>query len=272
MLTECVRDQASAADGPRKALYLRGGADLRVTLDGPALRVQRPARAVQWYPLARLSRVLSARAVRWDSRALLACADIGVPVAFVDRGGRVLGLLVGSTAADDDLFWRLCAMANQPTGTHRYGVWRDTMERHVLRVVARQTRLTDVELSAEQWRQRLAEEKGRYAPRARWEAIEQCMAGLVTALSAELLAAIGLNATRLALLSNGLSCLDDLAGLLGWALQWPVLDALRARAHGEVTGDGDEDAHWVALFEAQVPDLRRLGQRLLECLEQVLAG
>ena len=52
------------APGLRKPLYLRGGPGMRVEADGPALRVQRPAQAAQWFPLVRLARVVSSGAVQ----------------------------------------------------------------------------------------------------------------------------------------------------------------------------------------------------------------
>ncbi|MEZ5581401.1 MAG: CRISPR-associated endonuclease Cas1 [Candidatus Competibacteraceae bacterium] len=269
MRTDCLADRTATTSGPRKPLYLTGGGELWVALDGPALRVKHSARAAQWYPLVRLTRVVSARTVRWDSQALLACAAVGIPVVFVDRRGQVQGLLVGSVPPEQDLFWRLCERANHPVGQQCYSAWRKTMEQHALSVL-QQTQLALVGLNATQARRQLAEEKHRYASCTQCAAIERHLAGLVTALSAELLGDIGLNATRLALLNNGLHCLDDLAELLGWALEFPVLNALQAHAEGKATFALEDKRQWVGLFEAQVSDLRRLGQQLLTCLDQAL--
>lgn len=79
------------AEGLRKPLYLQGGNELSVDLDGPALRIGQPGRAAVFYPLARLARVLSKGEVRWHCEALLACADGGVPVVFLGEEGGVRG-------------------------------------------------------------------------------------------------------------------------------------------------------------------------------------
>lgn len=271
MTTECATAATESDEIPPKPLYLGGTPPPRVELDGPALRVTRPAHAAQWYPLVRLSRVFSARSVRWDSRALLACAALGIPVLFVDRASRILGLLVGSAARDDGRFWRICALATRPDGARRYSEWRQAMECHALRVVAWQTQLPLAGLETAQVRERLAEEKSRHAPPLLWQAIERRLGGLLTLLCAELLTHAGLNAQRLACLNNDLDSLEDLAGLLAWALELPLLQALRERTVVENLGTGQEAFDWTALFEAQVPDLRRLAKLMLDCLEQALA-
>jgi len=65
-----------------KPLYIES-ADARVRLDGPALRVEASLRAAQWFPLNRLSRVITNHRSEWSTDALLACAQQRIAVCFV---------------------------------------------------------------------------------------------------------------------------------------------------------------------------------------------
>ncbi|NJN48116.1 MAG: hypothetical protein HC808_18385 [Candidatus Competibacteraceae bacterium] len=135
MQTKPVRTLEPEADG-RKPLYLGGGAGLSVDLDGPALRVRRSERAVSWFPLARLARVVSIVTVHWQYSALLACADQGVPVVFVDRAGDVHGYLFGRAVQQTERFWRLCLLASGSAGSIGIATggrrWRNARHRHSL--------------------------------------------------------------------------------------------------------------------------------------------
>lgn len=263
------------APGPRKPLYLRGGPGMRVDADGPALRVRRPARAAQWFPLARVARVVSSGAVEWDCEALLACAEAGTPVVFLQRDGSVRGYLFGGDVRSRDphdlLYTRLRARLTRPGGMARYGTWRDAMTRAAVRALAAQLggRL-DHEAPC-RVRQKLAETRRRYAGAGPAALIEGRLRGWLAALSAELLAEVGLDAARWPKLDFGMDLAGDLAELLGWALEFPVLTALEARLRGEPGAPNlVEEGQLLDLFERHAPDLRRLGLDGLHDLRQRL--
>ncbi|NJN48115.1 MAG: hypothetical protein HC808_18380 [Candidatus Competibacteraceae bacterium] len=86
----------------------------------------------------------------------------------------------------------------------------------------------------------------------------------------QLLSEAGLSADRLALLQGAMDLLEDVTALLGWALEWPVLFVLYARAQGKPAVDLDDETELTALFETQTEDLRRLGQMMLGCLRSKL--
>lgn len=263
------------APGPRKPLYLRGGPGMRVEADGPALRVRRPARAAQWFPLTRLARVVSSGAVQWDCEALLLCAETGTPVVFLQRDGSVRGYLFGGAARSRDphdlLYTRLRARLSRPDGMARYGEWRNAMTRAAIRALGAQLgrRLDDE--PPHRLRQALAETRRRYAGAGPAALIEGRLRGLLSGLSAELLAEVGLDATRWTKLDFGVDLAADLAGLLGWALETPVRVALEARLRGEPGAlNLIEEGQLIGLFEQHVPELRRLGLDGLHHLRQWL--
>lgn len=263
------------APGPRKPLYLRGGPGMRVDADGPALRVRRPARAAQWFPLARLARVVSSGAVEWECEALLACAAAGTPVVFVQRDGSVRGYLFGGDARSRDphdlLYTRLRARLSRPGGMARYGVWRNAMTRAAIRALGAQLGQGLVDEAPHRLRLALAETRRRYAGPGPAALIEGRLLGWLCGLSAELLAEVGLDAARWTKLDFKFDLIGDLAELLGWALEAPVLAALEARFRGEPEAlDLVVEAQLLGLFERHAPDLRRLGLDGLHQLRQWL--
>ncbi|HWO99026.1 MAG TPA: CRISPR-associated endonuclease Cas1 [Methylococcus sp.] len=124
-----------------KPLYLEGG-DTKVRLDGPALKVLAPARAAGWFPLRRVSRVVSARQVDWALDALLACAEAGITVQFVDSDGTLVARCLGPYPVDPGAIGsRLERLWQREDGISRYGDWRRATERMAVRSVLRRAGL-----------------------------------------------------------------------------------------------------------------------------------
>lgn len=263
-----------AAPGPRKPLYLQAGAGLRVVLDGRALCVRRPAKAAVLYPLARLARVVSRGAVNWDCEALLGCAEAGVPVVFLYRDGAVRGYLFGGDAGSRDphdlLYTRLRARLTRPGGLARYGAWRENMTRLAIRALGQRLGQSLADREVARVRQTLAQTRRRYAAAGACALIEGRVRGLVAGLGAQALAEAGLDAARWAKLNLGVDPPGDLADLLGWALEEPLLATLRARFEGGPAPDLNDEAQLTGWFEAHAADLRRLGHAWLHQLRQWL--
>lgn len=99
--------------------------------------------------------------------------------------------------------------------------------------------------------------------------IEQRVRGLLARLSAQVLEEVGLGAACWPKLEFALDLAGDLAELLGWALEWPLLEALQTRFGGGPGPDLTDEAQLIGLFEAHVAELRRLG---LEWLNQLRQG
>lgn len=262
------------APGPRKPLYLRGDPGLRVDMDGPALRLRRPAKAVVWYPLARLARVVSSGMVAWDGEVLLACAEAGVPVVFLRRDGSVRAYLAGSGMRSRDphalLYSRLRARLSRPGGMTRYGDWRMAMTHAAIRALGAQWGESLEDEPPHRLWHALAVTRRRYAGAGPCTLIEGRLYGLLAGLSAELLMEAGLDAARRSQLADGPDLAKDLADLLAWALAAPLLAVMERRFRGESAPDLLDEAQLIAWFESYVMDLRRLGLDALYQLRQWL--
>jgi hypothetical protein len=256
------------AEDLRKPLYLQGRNGLAVMLDGPALRIEQPERAAVLYPLARLARVLSKGGVRWRCEALLACAGAGIPVVFLDGAGGVQAYLFGSSGGENTLYLRLRSCRRHPTGMALYMQWRRTMAAHARRTLARQLRLTGHTVG--QWVWRADASVGLLTSiKALDDNVCQQLGGLLAGFSAQLWAEAGLGAQRLVSLEP-LQVVDDLAGLLGWALIAPILRASSCGDWGESQPDGCDEHTLTGLVEARRDEIFRFGRLLLACLENGL--
>ena len=140
-----------------------------------------------------------------------------------------------------------------------------------MRALSRQLGQQPEERDPVRMRQRLAETRQRYAGPGPALLIEGRLRGLLTGLSVELLAEVGLDARRWPKLEFSFDLAGDLAELLGWALEAPVLAALEARWRGEPEAlNLVEEGQLLGLFERYAPDLRRLGLDGLHHLRQWL--
>lgn len=124
-----------------KPLYLEGR-ETAVELDGPALKVMRPRHADRWFPLRRVQRVVTARCVQWTLEALLACAETGVGVHFLDYDGTVVARWIGAGRAEPvKLGVPVENLLLHPDGLARYQDWLDSMTRIAIRSVLKRSGL-----------------------------------------------------------------------------------------------------------------------------------
>lgn len=112
-----------------KALYLDGSRGIEVRLDGPALRVRRPARADGQYPLQRVSRVVALGTVHWHGDALGACISQRKPVGVLDGHGRFVRLWFQPTFPVHGLVRHLGSLLGVPRFLARYERWFSAAER-----------------------------------------------------------------------------------------------------------------------------------------------
>jgi len=105
---------------------------MRVELDGAALRVSVPDQAERLFPLVRLSRVYVQGSADWATDALLACADRGVSVLFVDRNGEILARLLGRPGHRYELHQRYVDFLERPDASELYRLWLEAMERQAV--------------------------------------------------------------------------------------------------------------------------------------------
>lgn len=108
----------------RKPLYLDSAKVKAVKLDAVALKVELHEQADQFFPLRLVSRVVVTGKVEWETVALLACLDYGVPVAFRRRDGRLLGHCLSDRSSQVSLEELLASCADTPEGDALYQQWR----------------------------------------------------------------------------------------------------------------------------------------------------
>ncbi|QJD30454.1 CRISPR-associated endonuclease Cas1 [Methylococcus geothermalis] len=124
-----------------KPLYLYG-AGLQVTIDGAALRILQPEHAPRWYPLVRLSRVISARGVDWSTAALLLCAEAGITVTFLGADGAVAMRCIGPSPSPNDGFaQRFAEFLQHPDRDSLYTDWLNGVERSAIHSLIRRAGL-----------------------------------------------------------------------------------------------------------------------------------
>ena len=112
-----------------RPLYIDGSPGCRVVLDEPALRVMVPDKADQLFLLSRISRVVCKGLVEWSMSALLACADAGINLLFLEKTGEVRARWLGRGNERQALTQRLVDLLARNDGLERYENWYLSMEK-----------------------------------------------------------------------------------------------------------------------------------------------
>lgn len=124
-----------------RTLYLDGGRRALVLRDGPSLRVVAEGRAHGMYPFRLLARVVVCGPVQWDSEALLACLDQGIPVTFLTAEGDPRAYCLAAQARRQPLNDRLEEFLERPDWRTLYENWRRAAERREIMGVLRRLKL-----------------------------------------------------------------------------------------------------------------------------------
>jgi hypothetical protein len=126
-----------------RPLYIDGSPGCRVVLDEPALRVSLPNKADQLFPLSRVSRVVCKGVVEWTMPALLACADVGITVLFLEINGTLRARWLGRGGERQLLTQRLVDLMARADGPGLYENWLSSMEKLAARSFARRMGVRD---------------------------------------------------------------------------------------------------------------------------------
>jgi hypothetical protein len=195
-----------------RPLYIDGSPGCRVVLDEPALRVVMPDMADQLFPLTRISRVVCKGVVEWSMSALLACADVGINLLFLEKNGEVRARWLGRGNARQSLTQRLVDLLARADGVQRYENWYLSMQKLAARSFARRMGLVEWrEVSINELRQRLAlslSDVGQYRA--------NLLQGLLQSELLSLLPECGFCSDDEALLTSDLDLAADLSKLLLW--------------------------------------------------------
>lgn len=126
-----------------RPLYIDGSPGCRVVLDEPALRISLADKADQLFPMSRVSRVVCKGVVDWSMSALLACADAGITVLFLERNGELRARWLGRVSTRQSLTQRLLDLLARADGPGLYENWTLAMEKMAARSFARRMGLQD---------------------------------------------------------------------------------------------------------------------------------
>ncbi|OAI20889.1 DNA repair protein [Methylomonas koyamae] len=126
-----------------RPLYIDGSPGCRVVLDEPALRVSLADKADQLFPMSRISRVVCKGVVDWSMSALLACADAGISVLFLEKNGVLRARWLSRAGDRQALTQRLVDLLARADGPGLYENWTLAMEKLAARSFARRIGLVD---------------------------------------------------------------------------------------------------------------------------------
>lgn len=204
-----------------RPLYIDGSPGCRVVLDEPALRVVVPDKADQLFPMSRISRVVCKGVVEWSMSALLACADAGINLLFLERNGEVRARWLGRGADRQTLTQRLVDLLARGDGPGLYENWLLSMEKLAARSFARRMGVTDWrEISVVALRKQLHLSLGSSG--------QHQVNVLQSLIQAELLIWLpeaGLGSDDEAMLTDKLDLANDLSRLLVWDFYPSLLDS-----------------------------------------------
>lgn len=204
-----------------RPLYIDGSPGCRVALDAPALRVVVPDKADQLFPLSRISRVVCQGVVEWSMSALLACADAGINLLFLQKNGEVRARWLGQGSERQSLTQRLVDLLTRADGLQRYENWYLSMQKMAARSFARRMGLVEWrEVSINELRQQLAlglSIEGQHRA--------NLLQGLLHSELLNLLSECGFCSDDEALLSSNLDLALDLSRLLVWDFYPALLTA-----------------------------------------------
>lgn len=206
----------------KKPLYLDARHPLAVEAQGPALSVERADCAPRWYPLARLSRIISRGPVHWSGAALCACMTAAVPVLFLDEDGRPTGLCTGSLRRVAGLDEHLGTVFAAPDALERYANWHRSQEHRLIHHLIRAldwTQPPDRPLDAARRLDRALRNRhgDDHAERLRW------YMSLLAIHTRQVLIEAGINPARLDGESGGPNLGQAISHLAAWSLRGHIL-------------------------------------------------
>ena len=113
-----------------RPLYLQPTLPARVTLDAAvALRIRIEGQSGLRTPLTKISRVVCNHNVQWDSDALVACLQQGVPIAFLDARGKAIGWCFGARRRETTMANLLAHALEADDWDQRFAPWLDGQHR-----------------------------------------------------------------------------------------------------------------------------------------------
>lgn len=212
-----------------RPLYIAPAQDVRVDLDGPALRVTREETAEQLFPLQRISRVYSAPTTDWSLEALLACADMGIGVLFVADDGDILARVLGRPGERDELHTRLTEFLLLPQAMDMYYWWLDKAERRVSHWASVKLGVPRAQREPAQCREWINQEAVRFAGQTEAERSRQWLRSIAYSWMQAHLQDLGFGKNNELALSGEPALTRDLTHVFFWYLEPARLGWLKKR-------------------------------------------
>jgi hypothetical protein len=209
-----------------RPLYIDGTEATRVKLDAPALRVSIAERADELFPLQRISRIVVTGSVCWETDALLACADHGITIAFLNGCGEVRGRWLGKSGERQLFIQRLADLVTRPDGLELYESWYDAMERMIVRSVARKLMKNQWQIVTSYQLRSFFNTQQRSLTQQPADGVYTLMRSLLSAQLVQSFQDVGIGAKSELFQDQWLDLQNDFAGLLFWDLEVPLLDWL----------------------------------------------
>ena len=239
-----------------RPLYL-DASDIQVRLDGPALKVSKPATADRLFPLQRLSRVVSSPKVDWELPALLACASHGITVNFLDADGVLVARCIGRADDHDGLDRQLEFFLYRPDWETQYGQWLAAVENMALRSLVRRSGLPlDGTPNARALRRLFRQAAESMGSLDHYEKVGRELLSLLEALVTQFFADLGIDAGHYNL--RQFSPARDIASVLLWDFQLSRMRWLEDRLMQNSSSVAPKRLEVVEFFEARRERTERL--------------
>jgi hypothetical protein len=269
-------NQRPAKSPDARPLYIASGSDTRVALDGPALCVQREARAEQFFPLARISRVHSSTRVAWTTDALLACAARGIGVLFVSDDGEIQARLLGRPGDRDELLVRFCDLMLLPQAGDMYAHWLGVMRRRIAYWAGARLQAPASAREPRSCRAWIEHQAAQYAGSRGAEKSRQWLRSLAYQWMATHLHDLGFGHNTELGQAGEPSLARDLAELLMWYLEPPRIGWLRRRfeaaRHRQEPLRLPRHMDAVRLFESRAARVSKRGRDITNSLHRWLVA
>lgn len=255
---------------PPRPLYLAADRPTSVSLDGPALCIRLEARAEQFIPLRRVSRIMANAMTGFSTEALLACADRGIAVVFLDSGGAAAARLLGRPGERQEMRQRLIDRLDDADWPRDYGNWVTAMERKACLALARAFPGAPDNGDTRQLTAWLRQTTIRCSDKTCADRTRDWMWGLTDAWLTQHLSGLGLGGQSELLLDGSPDLFGDLGRILHWYVEPVRLGWLLRRYHWSMTRQTAptevRHADIVRLFER---NNRRIGARATELVNHL---
>lgn len=249
-----------------KPCYIKAKEGMRIDLDGPALSVSSPSRAPTLAPLSRISRIVISGTPQCSTPALLACAERGIAVTFLQRDGAIKAHLFGRSRTGNDLFFHMRHLLDLPDWPERYQIWLNAAASRARLALCRRLNFQPDKLPLDQICAVLNQRIEQFVNKNQRNYLQQRLQGLCSNLVNENLIQAGLNAEYSRYIEQRLDIPSDFAYLLSLSLQLPLIEWLSRQCKQRSIDDRDI----VALFEKNSPRLERIARSLISRLHSFL--